>query len=60
MIQDHDKEAIKPFWLFFFKDPATGSIHCSGYGHNAIGDYRNNPYFIGMKQIEVNVEELEQ
>ena len=48
------------FWLIFLKDPATGSVHCTGYGHNAIGDYRLNPYFLGMKQVTVDLERLEQ
>lgn len=25
---------MKGFWLIFLKDPATGVIHCTGYGHN--------------------------
>jgi hypothetical protein len=48
------------FWLFFLRDPLTRVIYCTGHRHNAIADYRNNYYFIGMKKISVRLENLEQ
>lgn len=48
----------KEHWLFFFRDPELGTIHSAGYGHNAIGDYRGNPYFIGSMKIEFDEKTL--
>ena len=46
------------FWLIFFRDEATGEISGSLSRHNCIADCRDNPYFIGMKKIELVLEEL--
>ena len=48
----------KEFWLMFFEDPLTKGIHVAGYAHNATADYKNNPYFIGMKKIKVDLQKL--
>jgi hypothetical protein len=48
------------FWLIFLQDPTTGAVHCTGHPHNTIGDYRLNPYFIGMKKIFIDMERLDQ
>lgn len=48
----------KTFWVIFLKDPSTGVIHGSAYGHNATGDYKNNPYYIGTQKIEVDMKKL--
>jgi hypothetical protein len=47
------------FWLIFLKDPTTGEVRCTGHRHNAIGDYRLNEYFIGMKKISVDLDKLD-
>jgi hypothetical protein len=47
------------FWLIFFRDPSTGAVIGHLTRHNCIADCRGNPYFIGMKKIEVNLDELE-
>lgn len=49
---------MKSFWVIFMKDPATKVIHGAAYGHNATGDYKNNPYYIGTQKIEVDMEKL--
>ena len=46
---------MKTFWVIFLKDPATGVIHGTAHGHNSTGDYRNNPYYIGTQEIEVDM-----
>ena len=46
------------FWIIFMKDPATGIIHGTAYGHNATADYKTNPYYLGTKRIAVDLEKL--
>lgn len=50
---------MKNFWVMFFKDPETGSIHGTAQGHNCVADCLDNPYFIGCKMITVNLKKLE-
>ena len=49
---------MKEFWIMFFKDPTTGSIHGTAIGHNCIGDYKGNPYFIGSVKVDVDLNNL--
>jgi hypothetical protein len=51
---------MKTFWVTFLKDPATGVVHGTAFGHNATGDYRTNPYYIGTQEIEVDMDKLKQ
>lgn len=52
------KPKARDFWIMFFEDPATRTIHGSAVGHNAVADYRENPYFIGYRKITVDMENL--
>lgn len=49
---------MTPFWVIFLQDPSTGVIHGTAYAHNATADYKNNPHYIGMKKIEIDLSEL--
>lgn len=42
-------------WLILFRDPATKAVHGSAYTHNATGDYKNNPYYIGTVPLVVDI-----
>lgn len=57
-MNDSINNRVKPFWVIFLKDPATGSVHGTAYGHNATGDYKNNPYYVGTQEIEVDMGKL--
>lgn len=48
----------KTFWVIFLKDPATGVITGTAHSHNAKADYKDNPYYIGTHEIEVDMEKL--
>jgi len=58
MTEQQINKSVKTFWVIFLKDPLTGSIHGAAYGHNATGDYKTNPYYIGTQEIEVDMEKL--
>lgn len=48
----------QPYWIIFLKDPATGVITGTAYPHNATGDYKTNPYYVGTQRIKINLANL--
>lgn len=43
----------------FFRDPTShDTIWCKGFTHNAAGDYKNTPNFVGYTKIEVDLSKL--
>jgi len=53
------KSNTKEYWLLFMKDRLTGETVVTVHGHNCIGDFRGNSYFLGMKHVKVNMENLQ-